>query len=83
LLNPLQIGDYSACNANDVSWRRTEVVVPRSRSCPHFVELQQVRVNEHAQLSAVTERRNAKFGLSNPMRNTSMFLSEAIERTTV
>jgi hypothetical protein len=34
-------------------------------------------------LSAVTKGRHTKFGLSNPMRNTSMFLSEAIERTTV
>jgi hypothetical protein len=34
-------------------------------------------------LSAVTKGRRAAFGLGNPMRNTSMFLSEAIERTTV
>jgi hypothetical protein len=45
--------------------------------------LQQVRINKHAQLCAVTKGRHAKFGFSNPMRNTSMFLSEAIERTTI
>ncbi|MEY4164925.1 MAG: hypothetical protein RL419_767, partial [Actinomycetota bacterium] len=62
---------------------RTEVVIPRSRSSPHFVVLQQVRINEHAQLCCVAERRHAAIGLGNPMRTISMFLSEAIERTTV
>jgi hypothetical protein len=45
--------------------------------------LQQVGVDEHAQLGCMTKGWNAAFALGNPMRNTSMFLSEAIERTTV
>jgi desulfoferrodoxin (superoxide reductase-like protein) len=49
----------------------------------HWVVLQQVRINKHAQLCAVTKGRRAKFVVGNPMRNTSMFLSEAIERTIV
>jgi hypothetical protein len=49
----------------------------------HWVVLQQIRINEHSQLCAVTKGRRAKFVVGNPMRNTSMFLSEAIERTTV
>jgi hypothetical protein len=59
----LQIGDYATRNANDLRWRSTEVVVPRSRSRPHFVVLQQVRINEHAQLCAVTKGWNATIGL--------------------
>ena len=79
----LQVGDNATGNTNDVRRRSTEVVIPRSCSSPHLVVLQQIGINEHTQLCAVTKRRHAKFGLSNPMRNTSMFLSEAIERTTI
>ena len=61
----LQIGDYATRNANDLRWRSTEVVIPRSRRRPHFVVLQQVRINEHAQLCAVTKGRHATFGLGN------------------
>ena len=50
--------------------RCTEVVIPRSRSGPHFVVLQQVGINKHAQLSAVTKGRHATIGLSNPSRAT-------------
>jgi hypothetical protein len=45
--------------------------------------LQQVRINKYSQLGCMTKGRHAAFGLGNPMRNTSMFLSEATERTTV
>jgi hypothetical protein len=82
-LGAFEVGDNATSNAHDVSRRCTEVVVPRSRSSPHLIVLQQVGINEHSQLGLMTKGRHAKFGLSNPMRNTSMFLSEAIERTTI
>ena len=61
----LEVGDHTTGNTNNVIRVRTEVVVPRSRSSPHLVVLQQVRINEHAQLCAVTKGRHAKFGLGN------------------
>jgi hypothetical protein len=61
-----EVGDYATSDANDVRWRSTEVVVPRSRSRPHLVVLQQIRINEHPQLSAVTKGRHATVGLGNP-----------------
>jgi hypothetical protein len=82
-LGALQVSDYATSDTHNVIRVRAEVVVPRSRSSPHLVVLQQVRVHKHAQLGCMTKGRHAKFGLSNPMRNTSMFLSEAIERTTI
>ena len=42
-----------------------EHVVPRSRSGPHLVVLQQVRINKHAQLLGVAEGRNATIGFGN------------------
>ncbi len=62
---PLQVGDHATGDTHDVGRRRAEVVVPRSRSGPHFVVLQQVRINEHTQLSVVTKRRHAAFGFGN------------------
>ena len=64
-LGALQVGDYSAGNTNDVIRVRTEVVIPRSCSRPHFVVLQQVRIHEHTQLSTVTKGRHAAIGLGN------------------
>ncbi|MFM8955901.1 MAG: hypothetical protein ACKOJH_00365 [Actinomycetota bacterium] len=61
----LQFGDHTAGNTNDIHRRRTEVVVPRSSSSPHFVVLQQVRVDEDAKLSRVAERGHAIIGLGN------------------
>ena len=65
-LDALEVGDDTAGNTNDVIWVRTEVVIPRSRSSPHLVVLQQVRVNEHTQLSCVTKGRHATFVFGNP-----------------
>ena len=62
----LQVGDDTTGNAHNVSRSRTEVVVPRSRSSPHLVVLQQVRVHEHTQLYAVTKGRYAAFVFGNP-----------------
>ena len=61
----LQVGDHTTGYTHDVIRVRTEVVVPRSRRGPHLVVLQQVRIDEHAQLCAVTEGRHATFGFGN------------------
>ena len=61
-LGAFEVGDNATSNAHDVSWRRTEVVIPHSRSSPHLVVLQQVRVNEHSQLCAVTKGGHAAVG---------------------
>jgi ABC-type proline/glycine betaine transport system ATPase subunit len=37
-------------------------VISRAGSSPHLAVLQQVRINEHTQLSAVTKRRHTKSG---------------------
>ena len=58
-LGTFEVGDYSTSNAHDVIRVCTEVVVPRSRCSPHLVVLQQIRINEHTQLSAVTKGRQA------------------------
>jgi len=60
-----QIGDYSIGDTHDVSWCSTEVVIPRSRCCPHLVVLQQVGVDEHAQVGLVADGRHAAIGLGN------------------
>ena len=64
-LGALQVGDNATGNTNDVRRRCTEVVIPRSRGRPHLVVLQQVRIDEHAQLSCVTKRRHAASGFGN------------------
>jgi len=61
----LEVGDRSAGNTHDVGRSRTEVVVPCSGRGPHLVVLQQVRINEHAQLCCVAERGYATIGLGN------------------
>ncbi len=68
MLEALEISDYTAGNANNVRRRSTEVVIPRSCRSPHLVVLQQVRINEHTKLSAVTKGRHAILGLGNPLR---------------
>ena len=62
---PFQVGDDTASNTHNVIRVRTEVVIPRSRSSPHLVVLQQVRVNENTQLCAVTKGRHAASGFGN------------------
>ena len=68
-LGALDVDDHATSNAHDVCRSSTEVIVPRSRCRPHFVVLQQVRVNKHTKLSAVTKGRHAKFGLGNPFHS--------------
>ena len=71
LLPALQVGDYSTTHAHDVGRRRAKVVVPRSRCSPHeiinAVVLQQVKIDEHAQLSCVAKGRHAVDGFGNPL----------------
>ena len=66
-ISTLQIGDDATGDTHDICWCSTEVVVPCSRDSPHLVVLQQVRINKHTKLSAVTERWNATVGLGNSM----------------
>ena len=61
----LQVGDYATGNTHDVRRCCTEVVVPGSRRSPHFVVLQQVRINEHTQLSCMTKGGHAPVGFGN------------------
>ena len=61
----LEVGDDATGDTHYVIRVRTKVVVPRSCCCPHFVVLQQVRINKHAQLCAVTKGGHATVGLSN------------------
>ena len=63
---PLQVGDHATGDAHNVRWCRTEVVVPRSRGSPHLVVLQQIRIDEHTQLCAVSKGRHATFVFGNP-----------------
>ena len=64
-----QVGDHSTTDTHQLNRCNRKVVVPRSRRSPHFVVLQQVRINEHTQLGAVTEGGNAVIGLGNLSRN--------------
>ena len=66
-LAALQISDHATGNTHDVRGHCTEVVVPRSGRGPHLVVLQQIRIDEDAQLSRVAERGHAAIGLSNSM----------------
>ncbi len=61
----LQIGDDATGDSHDVRRCCTEVVVPRSCRGPHLVVLQQVQINKHPQLCAVTKGGYAAFGLVN------------------
>ncbi len=64
-LGALEVDDHATGDTNNVIRVRTKVVVPCSCCGPHLVVLQQVRINEHAQLCAVTKGRHATVGLGN------------------
>ena len=59
------VGEGAASDAHELIERRREDVVRMACSGPHFVVLQQVGVDEHAQLSAVTKGRHAPCGFCN------------------
>jgi hypothetical protein len=65
-LSPLEVGDNSAAGLDQLARLDPEHVVPRPGGGPHFVVLQQVRVNEDAQLFLVTKRWHASSGFVNP-----------------
>jgi len=65
---PFEVGDRSSARANEIVRRNRKHVVPRSRRRPHLVVLQQVRVNKHTQLCAVTKRRHATSGFGTLIR---------------
>ena len=79
---PFQVGDRSTAGTNEIVRCNREHVDPRSRRRPHLVVLQQIRINEHAQLCAVTKRRNATVGLSNPLRISQPTIQQWISQTT-
>jgi hypothetical protein len=58
----------SSSRAHDIIRVRTEVVIPRSRSSPHLVGLQQVRIDEDARLLLKPKGGHAAIGLRNPLR---------------
>ena len=78
----LEVGDNTTSDTHDVIRVRTEVVVPCSRRCPHFVVLQQVRINKHTQLCAVTKGRHAAVGLGNPS-STRCCHTKSLTKTTL
>jgi len=72
----LEVGDHATSNTHDVIRICTEVVIPCSRSSPHLVVLQQVRINEHTQLCAVTKGRHAIIGFGNSTQIVSVICIE-------
>ena len=66
-ISALQVGERSAAGLHQLVRIDAEHVVPRTGSRPHLVELQQIRIDEHAQLIRMTERRNATSEFGNPI----------------
>jgi hypothetical protein len=62
----LQVGDDATSYAHDVCQRSTAVVIQCSGRSPHLAVLQQVRINERAQLSAMTSWGHSTVGFQNP-----------------
>ena len=59
----LQVDDDSTTGFHQLVRLDTEHVVPRSRRRPHLGPMQQIRIDEHAQMRLVTEGRHATIGL--------------------
>jgi len=72
----LQVGDQTFAGFDQFVGLDAEDVVPRAGGGPHLVVLQQVGVDEDAQVGLVTEGRHTFIGLGNP------FTLEAIQRQT-
>lgn len=62
----LQVGDHRSTRANKIIRRDREHIVACTGRSPFLVVLQSVRINEHTQLRAVAERRDAASGFRNP-----------------
>jgi hypothetical protein len=63
----LDVGDLALAGADQFVRFDAEHVVPRSRRGSHLVVLQQIGIDEDAQLSAVAKRWHAVFGLGNSL----------------
>ena len=61
-LDALQGGDHTATRLHQLVRFDPEHIMPGAGCGPDLVVLQQVRVNEYAQLRGVTERWHAAFG---------------------
>ena len=61
----LQVGNHSTTDAHQFIRRNCKIVVPRPGCCPHLVVLQQIGIDEDAQLTAVAKRGHATYGFGN------------------
>ena len=59
----LEVGDQAFTGLDQLAWLECEHVVPRAGGGPHFVVVQQVGVDEHAQVGRVAEGGDANVGL--------------------
>ena len=66
LLGALQVGDQTAAGLDQLVRLDAEHVVPCARRRPHLRVLQQIGIDEHAQLGGMTKRGHATVGLGNP-----------------
>ena len=62
---PFQVGNHSTTDAHQFIRRNCKIVVPRPGCCPHLVVLQQIGIDEDAQLSCVAKGRYAASGFGN------------------
>jgi hypothetical protein len=74
----LEVGHQALTGFDQLVRLDAEHVVPRSGGRPHLVVLQQVGVDEHAQVGRVAERGHATDGLCSP--STPMTLSHPLRR---
>ncbi|MEN9823399.1 MAG: hypothetical protein RLZ04_1825 [Actinomycetota bacterium] len=58
----LEVGDQTLAGFDQLVRFDAEHVVPRAGCRPHLVVLQQVRIDEHAQVRRMTEGRHAAVG---------------------
>lgn len=76
----LQVSDHATSDTPVVCRSCTKVVVPRARCGPHFVVLQQIRIDEDAQLSDVTKGWHAAVVFGNLFAAlTAEFVTERFE----
>lgn len=66
LSDSLQIGGRSPAGVHRLVGLDAEYVVPCSRCSPHFVVLQQIRINENTKRLRKTKRGYATSGFGNP-----------------
>ena len=67
----LQVGDQAAAGLNQLVWLDAKHVVPCARRRPHLRVLQQIGIDEHAQLGGMTKRGHATVDLGNPYANST------------